>query len=168
MKFITPLAAITAALTSIACAQVTQIEIAARYEGIDPGIVEGASKDEPANLAMPRITVKSGKIATVHVNGEYIFPIGDESHEASAGASIKITAAYKDGKCTISGMSLLRKPDVLESKESLSPKSFVSFETFFSGTVSANTEIPIELGQAVPGTLFLKLTPLDANGKPAS
>lgn len=168
MKFITTLAAFTVALTSAAPAQVTQIEIASRYEGIDPGIVEGASKDKPADLSMPRIVVKSGKIATIRVNREYIFPIGAESHEASTGATLTFTATYKDGKCSISGMSLLRKPDVLESKEPLSPKSFVSFETFFSGEVSAETEIPIRLGKDIPGTLILKFTPLDTNGKPAS
>lgn len=168
MKLIFALMAIAGMLIPIASAQVTQIEITARYKGIDPAIVEGAPGEKPANLAMPRIVVKSGKTAIDRVNREYSFQIGPSSYSVSTGATLTVTATYKDGKCVISGRSLLCKPDALASKESLSPKSFVSFETFFSGEVSADTEIPIKLGKDIPGTLILKFTPLDANGRPVS
>jgi hypothetical protein len=160
--------AVTLALAGAASAQPTQIEILARYEGIDPAYMKDIRNKMPKDFAMPRITVQSGHRAVTNMTREYGFGLkSGENGVRSSGATISITPTIRGNKIFVTGKNLLCRPDSWQSKSALSPISFSSLETFFEGTVPANRDVTVKLDEHSSARLILKFTLINSDGSPA-
>lgn len=164
----TPLILVFAlAVANLAFAQPYQVEVQARYEGIDPSFTKDVLDRKTKDFTMPRITVQSGRQAAARMTRDYGYGLkSGENGVRSSGATIFITPVVKGKTVQVAGKSLLIRPESWRSKDILHPISFTTLETFFEGTVPINRDVVVKLSEHSPERLILKFALMDSKGKP--
>lgn len=156
------------ALADIASAEPSQVEIQARYEGVDPTYLTGL-QDKPTQLfSMPKVIVRLGQEAVIRVVQEHaVAAKPGQSEIRNCGATLYVTPSMSGTNIQIFGKSVLCRPDPSDEKTlGLMPVSFTTRETFLEGIVSPNMEITIKLAKNSDERLVLKFSPQDNEGKP--
>jgi hypothetical protein len=132
-----------------------QVEIKARYEGCVPyydslGNLNLTKGHKPDNLlSTPKVTTTSGQQVSIKLVREVRVqetPSGEKSVDCGITLEV-LPVAMKNGRISLSGKNLLRRPLVQDSSQSLGSvsyaTSFATQETFFFGVVPDGNELII-------------------------
>ena len=131
-----------------------QVEIKARYEGCGPyydslGNLNLTKGHKPDNLlSTPKVTTESGQQVSIKLVREVRVqetPSGEKS--VDCGITLEVLPVATNGRISLSGKNLLRRPLVQDSSQSLGSvsyaTSFATQETFFFGVVPDGKELTI-------------------------
>jgi len=174
MKYLLSLL-ISLAFTASASATPEQVLIEAHYRGLQsvwmadifsPADAKTYTKDFRA----PRVTTWTDQRAEVVVVRE-IPIVATSSHKAAVncGITLEVTPTIVHGKLVLSGKSTVRRLVHPGTTQPLRATTFVSEETYFSGTVANGEPTRIKIGDPdTQGEIALSATVVKPAGKLAS
>ena len=170
MNKLLPLFAFLFVTPIFAAEKTSQVQVTARYEGLDPayGYVESletGSKSQ-TDLSMPKVTTKSDRQVFVQVARELRVPSRPENVTKDIGMTLDITPTIEGQAIKASGKSSICALAVPLENITQQPISFKNLETYFNQTFPNNKEVAIKLSDDIPGTLYLTFTLLGRDGQP--
>jgi len=168
-KFL-PILALLLATPIFAAEKISQIQVIARYEGLDPAYgyvenLESGSKPQ-TDLTMPRATTLSDRRFVVRMANDLRVPSRPENVSKEIGMTLDITPTIEGRTIKASGKSSIC---ALAFPLGNTPPQTVGFkilETYFNQTFPNNKEVAIKLADDIPGTLYLTFTLLNREGLP--
>ena len=162
--------ALLVATPLLAAEKTSQIEITARYEGLDPayGYVESLEpgSKRQTELEMPRATTISDRRFVVRKAHDLCVISRPEGVSKEIGMLLDITPTIEGQAIKASGKSSICALAVAFQNPTQQPVSFKTLDTYFNQTFPNNKEVAIKLSDDIPGTLYLTFTLLDRDGQP--
>ena len=170
MKKLLPFLALLLATPILAAEKTSQIQVTARYEGLDQayGYVESlepGSKPQ-TDLEMPRATTLSDRRFVVRKAHDLCVISRPEGVSKEIGMLLDITPTIEGQAIKAVGKSSICALAVPVENISQQPISFKNLETYFNETFPNNKEVAIKLSDDIPGTLYLTFTLLNSEGLP--
>lgn len=153
-----------------AAEKISQVQVTARYEGLDPayGYVESlepGSKPQ-TDLEMPRATTLSDRRFVVRKAHDLCVISRPEGVSKEIGMLLDITPTIEGRTIKAVGKSSICALAIPYENPTQQPISFKNLETYFNQTFPNNKEVAIKLSDDIPGTLYLTFTLLNRHGRP--
>jgi len=163
MNKLLPILALLLATPIFAAEEAIHVQVAARYEGVDPVYLQAHIDAPQTNVVLPKITTRSGKQARLRNAGEFVFSATDIKY---LGASLEVSPTIEGNRIKAIGKSTLCALASPRDKTSTQLASFKTLDTYLNQTFPNNKEVAIKLADDIPGTLYLTFTLLNREGLP--